>query len=58
VNAKRRFASSPLPGYRASLGNSAAIGPFSVMIAITITPAAYQAIKASLVPRIDGSTPG
>ena len=43
--------------YRASLGNSGPFGPFNIMIAITITPAAYQAIKASLVPRIDGPTP-
>jgi hypothetical protein len=42
----------------ASLGNSAAIGPFTDMIAVAITPAAYNAFKATL-PRMDGAaSPG
>jgi hypothetical protein len=36
---------NPLRRFR----NSAASGPFTAMIAITITPAAHQAIKASLL---------
>jgi hypothetical protein len=39
--------------------NSAAIGPFTLMIAIAISPAAYDAIKATMLPRIDAApSPG
>ena len=35
--------------------NSDAFGPFKTMIAIAITPAAYDAIKATTLPRIDAA---
>jgi len=38
----------------ASLRNSAAIGPFTAMIAVAITPAAYNALKATL-PMMDSA---
>jgi hypothetical protein len=44
---------------RRRFGSSKAIGPFRTMIAIAITPAAYDAIKATLLPRIDAApSPG
>lgn len=48
------------PSGRAALfRNSAAIGPFTLMIAIAISPAAYDAIKATMLPRIDAApSPG
>ncbi len=36
-------------------GNSAAAGSFRAMIAITITPAAHQAVKASLLGTSDAA---
>ena len=35
--------------------NSAGRGPFTAMIAITITPAAHQAVKASLLATADAT---
>ena len=48
-----------LPHTRPGSRNSEAIFLFKAMIAIAITPAAYEAIKASLPPRIDcAASPG
>jgi hypothetical protein len=40
---------------RRRFGSSKVIGPFRTMIAIAITPAAYDAIKATMLPRIDAA---